>query len=302
MGVFLWLAYHADVKPREVWEAIKGVGWKPACFAMVCHCVQTLCILLRNAVLTPAELYPGLHRIVYAVGVGHALNTYLPARAGDVLKCFLLSKGRKGRLSTLSAAGVVVADRILDVLTLFAMAVVWRADKHTGLQAWLRNYFVNWSWIQLLTVCVLAITTALFVVRGSSYFAARWTGEFRSGMRCLFRPSRVVVAVLLAIVAWSAEAYSVIFLANALGGDLSFSNGLLVIVALNFAISLPVSFANLGPFEAAIALTLTSFGMSSNSAFAAATVHHGLQLLTIGVWGWACFLTRPKEKLARRSR
>ena len=65
--------------------------------------------------------------------------------------------------------------------------------------------------------------------------------------------------------------------------NLSLGELMFVLLVLNIAISVPVSFANVGPFEAAIALALTSFGMDGSKALAVATVHHAIQLITIGL-------------------
>jgi ACR3 family arsenite efflux pump ArsB len=53
--------------------------------------------------------------------------------------------------------------------------------------------------------------------------------------------------------------------------------------------------ANLGPFEAAIALTLATFGMDSNSAFAVATVQHGVQLLVVACFAGMAMVVRPRD-------
>lgn len=294
MALGAWLASHAQIKPAEVGHAIEKVGWGAALLAFACHLLQTMLVLIRYSVMTPLEFHPGFRRVVYAVGLGQAVNTYFPARAGDVLKCFLLSKG-KSRLTVLSSAGLVVADRIVDVGALLAVAILWKAYEHPRMKEWLGNLSLQMGWGVGALVAVALFVAWFFLLRRKSTVASKWTGDFRDGMRCLGRPKNLVVATILAALAWSGEVFSIQILSASQGVHLSFSNCLFVLLALNFAVSLPLSFANLGPFEAAVALSLASFGMETNTAFAVATVHHGFQLIAMGFWGVVGLVVRPRD-------
>jgi uncharacterized membrane protein YbhN (UPF0104 family) len=68
-------------------------------------------------------------------------------------------------------------------------------------------------------------------------------------------------------------------LCTALAFPLSLPQVVLALAALNVGISVPVSIANLGVYEAALAFGLSRSGMPLPTAVAIATLHHGLQLL-----------------------
>jgi uncharacterized membrane protein YbhN (UPF0104 family) len=290
-----WLASRAEIEPSEVGRAIVSVGWKAFFLAFLCHFIQISLVILRYHLLAPREIHPGFRRLSYAIGIGHALNTYFPARLGDVLKCFFLSQGSGNRMTALSGAGLVVADRLLDVSMLLLMAVLWRPYEHPRMKEWLSTLplHLGWGIVGLGVVAVFLVW--FFFLRGKTGLAARWTGEFRDGTLGLTRPGPVLLGAALAIVAWGAEVTSIQILAASQGVSLTFSNCLFVILWLNFAISLPLSLANLGPFEAAIALTLATFGMDSNSAFAVATVQHGVQLLVVACFAGMAMVVRPRD-------
>lgn len=291
-----WLASKANIKPQEVFHTVQSLGWRTVLAALACNVAQTFFIIFRYYVVIPKELHPGARRVTYAIGLGHALNTVLPARAGDVLKCFWLSQGKHNRLSLLSSAGVLVADRVLDVAVLLAMAVVWQAYRHPKIQEWASAVSDKVGAVGFLGATIACLVAgAVFFFRKRRLKHSKWTGEFRTGFACFGRPPLLALATALAFFAWSGEILSVHILASSQGVDISFANALFVILALNLAISVPVSFANVGPFEAAIALSLTSFGMPSSQALAVATVHHGLQVLAIGGWALVALIVKPRQ-------
>jgi hypothetical protein len=58
---------------------------------------------------------------------------------------------------------------------------------------------------------------------------------------------------------------------------------LLALVIVNLSVSVPVSFANLGVYEAGLAYGLTRVGVPLPVAITLATTHHALELLGISV-------------------
>jgi uncharacterized membrane protein YbhN (UPF0104 family) len=295
LGVGVFLLSRSGIEPKQVIKTIENLGWGTALLAVAFNLVQTVCVLLRHSILIPEELHPGWRRVFYSVISGHALNTVFPARAGDVLKCFLLSKGRKNRLKFFASAGVIVADRLVDVAVLLGMAAIWKAYRHPRVEEWVVQSSQSASRMLTAAFLGIALLIALFyVVRRVSAAQRKWSKEFRKGFLCLGRPRPLLFAIILAAGGWSGEIFSILVLSGSQGVELSFAQGIFVILALNIAISFPVSVANLGPFEAAIALSLVSFGMDSSQAFAVATVHHGLQLAAIGLTLLISLTVRPR--------
>lgn len=289
-----WLASRAQIRPSEVVNALQSLGWRPAILAFTCSFLQLFFIILRYQALAPREYAPSLRRTTYAVGLGHSLNTFFPARAGDVLKCFLLGQGAQSRMSVLGAAGLVLGDRVVDVAVLFAMGFAWNSYQHPKMQQWLGGFTANAGvWIGI-AVFVIFATVGWILLRRFKH-SSQWAGEFRTGLLGLTRPIPLLLGIGLAFLAWGAEAKSLQILAQTQGLGLTFGHALFVLIMLNFAVSIPLSFANLGPFEAAIALSLATFGLAYSPALAVATVHHGLQLFAVMVWTVIAVVVRPRH-------
>jgi glycosyltransferase 2 family protein len=299
MGIGVWITSRAQIRPLEVWQSIQNLGLRYALLAAAGVFGQVLFIVLRYQVVIPREVDPGFRRVAYAIGLGHMVNTYFPARAGDVLKCYLLSKGRGNPLTLLTSTGVLIADRLIDVGTLLAMAVVWKSYDHPMMRQLVSKISFNWgagigAGAAVATVAVGGLVW-FFLLRKGRHRLVEWGGQFRQGMLCLVRPRYLVLSVVLAFISWSGELLAFQFLAQSQGVTLTFGNAIFVLLALNLAISVPLSFANVGPFEAAIALALTTFGMPSSNALAVATVHHGIQILVVALWGLLAVIIRPRK-------
>ena len=88
-----------------------------------------------------------------------------------------------------------------------------------------------------------------------------------------------IIRRVFSLGAWTAELLAIRVLCGALGFPLSPPQLVLALVVLNFGISVPVSVANLGVYEAVLAFGLSRSGVPLPSAVAIATLHHGLELL-----------------------
>ncbi len=299
MAVGAWITSRAEIHPAEVWQSIQHVGIRSALLAALGISGQVFFIILRYELLIPREVNPGFRRVAYAIGLGHMLNTYFPARAGDVLKCYLLSKGRENPLTLLASTGVLIADRIVDVGTLLAMAVIWKSYDHPMMRQLISGMTFNMgASIGAGAGVAMLVTIAVgwfFLLRKGRHRLLEWGSQFRQGMLCLGRPRYVAMGVLVAFLSWSGELMAFQVLAQSQGVTLTFGNAIFVLLALNLAISVPLSFANIGPFEASIALALTTFAMPPSSALAVGTVHHGIQILVVALWALIALILRPRR-------
>lgn len=259
--------------------------------------LQAFLLILRHDVLIPREQHPGYRRVFFGIGVGHGVNVFFPARAGEVLKCLLLTQPKKeGKVTPLSVAGVLVADRVVDISTLSLMAIATRAYIQPPIQQWLRGLHVPWYWVAIVLTFVLALSLWFFFFRESTRRARRWGREFRSGLHCLGRPKWLAIAMVLAALSWGGELVSLIVLCSTQGFSLTLGNSVFVLIAISLVASMPVSFGNIGPYEAAGALVLVSLGLNYETALAVATVHHLVQLAAIATWTLIALLLRERPK------
>ena len=99
-------------------------------------------------------------------------------------------------------------------------------------------------------------------------------------------PSSLVVALFFGIAAWVSEAGALVVLSSAMRCHVTLTQAIGALVVLNLGIAIPVSFANLGTFEAALSFGLGRAGVPTPSGIAIAVVHHAVQVLalvTVGI-------------------
>jgi hypothetical protein len=203
------------------------------------------------------------------------VNILAPLRAGDAVKAVLLSRpDGTNRLDLSQAAGAVLADKVVDVGSAILLCSIG------GLLGLLSQLTA--------VVAVGAILLAALLVVGLA--RPEWLGrpgkvgrEIWRGASALRDPVMGSTSLVFSVGAWVAELLAVQVLARAVGFSLPLSRVLLALVLLNIGISVPISVANVGPYEAALAFGLKQSGVPLASGLVVAAVHHLLELLAISL-------------------
>lgn len=254
--------------------------------------LQYFFMMLRVWVLCPRYHRVRLRQVAEAIAYGQFLNTFLPARAGDVVKAVLVSRGENEHVPVMTGAGVVIADKVVDILSLLSMILLTQAYVVPGF---------HFSWPQASPWWLVAIP----VLGLGLYFGWRWlrtkeaskikewANHFLLGLVVFRYPRQMIPALCLGIGGWSCEMESLRLLCMQQGVSLTLGNAVFILLVLNLAIAVPISFANVGTFEASIVFALGLFGLSVTDGIAVGTIHHWAQLAGIALW--ALFMSMVKR-------
>ena len=231
-------------------------------------------------------LFPDGHRVklgsvIHGVFYGQTLNTFVPARAGDILKAVIFTKAPSTgqAVPVMSAAGVIVADKLIDIVSLVLIILLTRAYR-----------FSDVTWLPNLSIGNLLIATAILVTFGlilRSFFLSKWEQvvhsfhNFRKGLSGVLDFKKVLFSTLMGLSAWGCEALTLQFLCKYQEFTVSFPQAVFILFVLNLMIAVPISFANLGPFEAAIVFALGKLGAPTVISVAVAAAHHALQMVAL---------------------
>ncbi len=252
-GIAIVIA-RGHVQPSALVEPLTRLGGGAAGLAIGCVMLQLALLATRLWIVFPAASRPSWPRVARAFAIGQLLNNFL-RRAGDVLKLLLLGGNRS------EVVGVLVSDKVIDLVVLCVLVACAGATVPVG----------GW-W---LAAAAIATAVAIVVVRRRSPMAAR----LLHGMSALRDPRRLGAAAWLAVASWSAEIAALHCLAGALGYDLSIADAVRALVLMNVATAVPLSVANLGTFEAGIAVALHAAGMSLAEGVAVGAAYHAIQIL-----------------------
>jgi uncharacterized membrane protein YbhN (UPF0104 family) len=294
------LMTHAD-GARPVLAQLRRLPRITLTVAFALILTQVVLQSLRLWAVVPRALALGVGRVVHAFMLGEWVNIFVPARTGDALKVVLIRRALDTGLSGLpSATGVVVADKLVDLASLVLLCA---AGGLTGL-LWARAQAGIFA--GALAVAVAIALVAWLRLTGVSFREAHWAWvrDLLSGLSALRDPARGVAGLVFSLGAWLAEGYALWILCAGMGASPSPSQILLALVVLNVGISVPISFANLGVYEATLTAGLSYAGIPLATALAVAVSHHGLELLAVNASAATALslgrLGKPLDQLTRR--
>lgn len=279
LGVVVGVLAMHHHQARELWTNLTRVPLSSLAVALLLCLCQFGCQAFRLWVLIPRDVHLTLLRAVYAFAVGEWFNILAPARAGDAVKVILVNRAASTPISVAQATGVLFADKVVDAGSLVLMCAA------LGLARLLRAVAeARLPGFKLAIATGVVLALALLGLRLAPHrLLEKLTAlrrEIVKGMTALKDPVRLLFGFSFSLGTWQAEVLALGVLCAALGFPLSLPRLVLALVALNLGIGIPVSVANLGIYEAVLALGLSKSGVPLPSAVAIATLHHALQLLS----------------------
>ncbi len=240
-----------------------------------------------------------------ATVVGFAASSILPARAGEVIRPYMLA--RHERLSATGVFATVILERVLDMLTVLALLAVFVLfTGHEGTAASeLAFQAVTWAGVVAGVASVIALA-ALFVLAGNprrlaatlgrlekvlpsklAGLLARVAEKFAHGLAAVRRPDRLMFSIVLSVPLWLSIALGVWAVAEAFRLSVPFTGSFLVVALLVIGVAVPTPGA-VGGFHAAFRYGATTFfSAPGDDAVGAAIVLHAITIaptLLLGLW------------------
>jgi uncharacterized protein (TIRG00374 family) len=232
-------------------------------------------------------------RLAPILMVGLLGNAVLPARLGEVIRAYLVS--RREKIAFGGALGSVALERVVDtailavlafVAAMGATAAVWIvrgtgllavagivvmvALATTGLRP-LLNLLARFSAIRVLEAPVAA------VYRRVEPFV-HWSGGAH-------RRRAIGIVLCLSAAAWLCNAAMFQLVGNAVGASISPGGALLIMAMTVLATAIPSAPAYVGTFELAAVTVAVSLGVPADTALAMAVLSHAVGLLPTAIGG-----------------
>jgi uncharacterized protein (TIRG00374 family) len=237
--------------------------------------------------------------------IGLMANNVLPARAGELVRAFILSE--REQVKKAAALGTIAVDRLFDGLTLIPMLVIVAAIVGTNesFELGFIDYSLSLFGLALLMAVLFGIgLSMLFVLAFSQAWRdradalvmrvtpQRFRGaveglahSFFEGLHALRNPADLTFAWVMSTISWMLEATMYYMVGRAFHVDAGFQYFLLITSAANLAISILASQGGVGPFELVTKQVLVAAGVGASAASAFAIGLHALVLLPVVVIG-----------------
>jgi uncharacterized protein (TIRG00374 family) len=247
--------------------------------------------------------------------IGFAANFLLPARAGEVIRPYLLA--RRENLNAASAFATIVLERFLDlatVLLLFAGFVLTAGpDAISGDPAQFARVKVGGMVAALAALGALGVLFALAghpdrlgraALRIERVLPARlarivasFVETFAKGLAVMRHPARLLAALALSFPMWMSIAAGIWLASLAFHITFSYPASFLVMTILVVGVAAPTPGA-IGGFHAAYIFSVTTFfGATADRAGAAALVLHAISFVPVTLLG-VLFMAREGLTLA----
>ena len=182
----------------------------------------------------------------WATTVGYLGNSFLPARAGEVIRAVLLA--RKARIGSSFVLATALIERVTDVFALIGIGLIVPLTLHTH-AGWLDQ--ATGRIITLGVLCLGGLLSLPYLVRRCPAWLARLplpehlrqrlsrlAADFLVGLMALRSRPRAAGFALLTIVIWLVDAGFGILMAKAIYLSLSLPQALLLLVALGLSSAL----------------------------------------------------------------
>jgi len=266
---------------------------RPGLVAAACG-LTTVTLALRAArwrLLLNAEGRVPYATAFWASAAGYFGNNFLPARAGELVRTFLITSA-----SGLDAAYVLataLSERVIDaiVLVLIASVVLMMYPAQSGWLAGAARSFGILALAGAIVLVVVPLTPSLtrraiaLAPRRLHPWAVRTMDSASRGLRALHDVPRLSAFLALTAVIWTLDAFAVIVVGSALGLRVTVPIGLLLLSAMGLASALPSTPGYVGVFQFVAVMVLTPFGFTRADAIGLVVVLQVASYAVNAFWG-----------------
>ncbi len=210
-------------------------------------------------------------RLYHTLIMSFAASAVLPARAGELLRLFVLK--REFGVPVSSSIGVIVVEKFLEMAGL--LLVVGPLLVFLPLDRWMSLSILALAGLVLVGV-VAILVMARYGKHKSSVF-----GRLSEGVRCIGTVRRFVTVLGMSALIFVVDGVMITLVLRAYGIDLHWAAPALVLLPVNIAIAVPSTPAQIGIFEAAAVAGLTALGVNGERALAFAMTYHIIQVVPV---------------------
>ncbi len=287
VAVLLYLSLR-DVPPQEVWRSLREADSGLLLLALASVVVNTGAKLARWAVMANrGEARFPVSDLLAALLIGQTVNWFAPGRIGDLSRIYLA--GRKGG-SRSFLLGTLALEKIVDLL---AYALLFLATiLLLPMPGWLADSGVTLTVLAVVLTLVIGLVAAwpaaiearLPALLG--WLPAKWQAALLprlkmalSSLGVLRLRSEAIRLAALTVLIWGTAVLTNDLVLRSLDVVLPWKAAVLVLVALQAGISLPVVPGRFGLFEYVCILALAVFGVPDSIGLSYGLLLHAIVLV-----------------------
>lgn len=291
---------------QTVWHTIAAARWELLAAAGLFTCFSFFIRSLRWRILLNAEENLPVNVVFCATMAGYLGNSFLPARAGEVVRTLVVS-GRSS-LSRTYVLTTALSERLMDViaLVLWASLILLGVHPKPGWMGGVARTMAIAAGLGAAAIAVVPHTGELCqnVLRrlpmphGLRDRLIGLTGQVLLGMRAFHHTGRFLGFAVLTVIIWVSDALGAMTAARALHLPMSFTTAMLLLTGLGLASALPSTPGYVGIFQFVAVTVLVPLGIPKSGALAFILVVQAYGYVVTLLLGLPClYVLRSKAPL-----
>jgi glycosyltransferase 2 family protein len=288
-----------------LYYSLRGIEWRlvahiiararPGGLALTAG-IGTLTLFLRACrwrILLNAEGTVRVDTAFWATAAGYFGNNFLPARAGELVRSFMISS--RAGLDGAFVLATALAERAADAVALVVISAAVLLTLPDP-PAWLSGAARPFALLALVAALGIAVLPLLGSVGRTAIERAPLPHSWRPrlielmehalrGLRAFHDTRRLSGFLALTAIIWCLDALGAVITASALGLRMPFAAAFLLIASLGLGSALPSTPGYVGIYQFVAVTVLGPFGFSPSDAIAYILVAQALNYVVIGLWG-----------------
>jgi len=278
---------------RTVWRTIVGADWRFVAGAIACTMLSFFLRALRWRIVLNAEEKFSVGTVFWANSAGYFGNSFLPARAGEVIRSLAISA--RSSLTRTYVLTTALAERVMDAIAL----VLWSSVVLMGIEPKPRWMLDLSRTMGLAAAAGAVVVTALphcgglvegLLVRVPMPTRLReillgLTSEVLQGLRAFHNWVRFAGFTALTVIIWMIDTFGAMAAARALGISMAFRVAMLLLAALGLSSALPSTPGYVGIYQFVAVTVLGPFGVVRDLALAYILVLQAIGYAVVVLFG-----------------
>jgi uncharacterized protein (TIRG00374 family) len=300
-ALFLWLALRG-LRLADVWQAIQGAQYLWLIPGLAAYWIGVWVRSWRWTYLLRPLKSISTRKAFPIVVIGYMGNNILPARAGELLRAYVLRRGEKVPIS--GSLATIVLERAFDGVIMLSFVVInlpelARVSSDSSLVGNLYNLAILGVIAFVLAVALLMFM-AIYPKRAES--GLEWVNQrlvpvrfrqqvtqlslrFLAGLGALRSPRDLFMVLITSALIWLLETVKYWYLMQAFPFEVGFFALMLMNGVVNLATTLPSAPGYIGTFDAPGIAVLTAYGVDHAVATGYTIVLHAALWLPITLLG-----------------
>jgi len=300
-AIFLWLAL-GGLRLEDVWSALQDANYLWLLPGVGVYFIAVWARAWRwHYLLRPIKPIP-TRTMFPIVAIGYMGNNIYPARAGELLRAYVLRRNEGVSIS--SSLATIIVERAFDGVVMLSFVFlnlreVADLTAHSGFAGSIRDLAL-WGTALFFGAVVVFLLMAIFPQPATRLISwsvkrlvpERWreallgfTGRFVGGLASLRSPVDVGMVLLTSVVIWLLETGKYWFVMHAFPFEVSFFTLMLMNGVVNLATTIPSAPGYLGTFDAPGIAVLEAYGVQGEIAAGYTLILHAALWLPITLLG-----------------